>query len=147
MNEWTYKGKVWEPPKDFSPDDAYGFVYIITNTENGMQYVGKKFFWKSKILPITKTRKRRKRTLVESDWKEYHGSNRLIKESIEDKGTIHFDREILYFGKAKGELAYIEAREQFEREVLLDDNYYNGIISCRIGSPSVKNLKKKFTST
>ena len=36
----------------------------------------------------------------------------------------------------------MEAKEQFDREVLLTDEYYNGIISCKIGGQSVKNLKK-----
>jgi len=34
----------------------------------------------------------------------------------------------------------METKEQFDREVLLNENYYNGIINCRIGSKSVKNL-------
>ena len=37
----------------------------------------------------------------------------------------------------------METREQFEREVLLTDDYYNGIINCRIGSNSVKNMFTK----
>ena len=41
----------------------------------------------------------------------------------------------------------MEAKEQFDRDVLLSDNYYNGIINCRIGAQSVKNLKKQFTFT
>jgi hypothetical protein len=36
----------------------------------------------------------------------------------------------------------MEAKEQFEREVLLTDEYYNGIISCKIGGQSIKGLKK-----
>ena len=36
----------------------------------------------------------------------------------------------------------METKEQFERDVLLTDDYYNGIINCRIGSNAIKNLKK-----
>ena len=35
----------------------------------------------------------------------------------------------------------MEAKEQFDRNVLLTDEYYNGIISCKIGAKSVKDLK------
>ncbi len=31
-------------------------------------------------------------------------------------------------------MSYLEAKEQFDREVLLKDDYYNGIINVRIGS-------------
>ena len=40
-----------------------------------------------------------------------------------------------------GDLAYMEAKLQFEKEVLLRDDYYNGIIQIRIGGNSVKHLK------
>ena len=104
-------------------------------------YVGKKFFWSKKTLPITKTRKRRKKLLVESDWKDYYGSNTYLKEEVEKQGDEMFHREILHLCKTKGECAYMEAKEQFARDVLIDDKYYNGIINCRIGAQSVKNLK------
>ena len=116
MSDWIYQGRKFEPPKDFTPDDWYGFVYLISHRGTNRKYVGKKFFWKSKTLPITKTRKRRQRLKVESDWRDYYGSNK------------------------QGECAYMETKEQFDREVLLKDEYYNGIINCRIGAKSLKNL-------
>lgn len=36
----------------------------------------------------------------------------------------------------------MEAKEQFAREVLLTEEYYNGIIACKIGGQTVKNLIK-----
>jgi len=139
--EWVYEGKKYELPKDYDHKDVYGFVYLITNRATGRMYVGKKFFWSKKTLPITKTRKRRKRLLVESDWKNYYGSNTYLKEEVEKQGDEMFHREILHLCKTKGECAYMEAKEQFDRDVLIDDKYYNGIINCRIGAQSVKNLK------
>ena len=62
-----------------SPGEYQGFVYRITELDTGKMYIGKKNFWKPKILPITKTRKRRKRTIVESDWQKYYGSNSRVK--------------------------------------------------------------------
>ena len=140
MTDWVYQGRPFEPGEDFSPDDYYGFVYIITNRATAKKYVGKKFFWKTKTLPITKTRKRRKRTLVESDWRDYYGSNKYLQEEVQQQGSDMYHREILHLCKTKGECAYLETKEQFDREVLLSDEYYNGIINCRIGAKSVKNL-------
>ena len=137
---WKYKGRNYKLPKDATPNDLYGFVYCITNRATDKKYIGKKFFWKAKTLPITKTRKRRKKLKVESDWKDYWGSNKHLQEDIKNCGQDMFYREILHLCKTKGECAYMETKEQFDREVLLNENYYNGIINCRIGSKSVKNL-------
>ena len=139
--QWHYQGKEFIPPEDFSSNDYYGFVYLITNRATGRMYVGKKFFWSKKTLPITKTRKRRKRLLVESDWRNYYGSNVHLQEEVNTQGDEIFYREILHLCKTKGECAYMEAKEQFSRDVLISDKYYNGIINCRIGAQSVKNLK------
>lgn len=140
--EWVYQGRKWQPPEEFNPDVLYGFVYLITNRATGKKYIGKKFFWSSKTLPITKTRKRRKRLKVESDWRTYYGSNKHLIKDVEDMGEDFFYREIIHLCKSKGELSYLEAKEQFDRDALLSEDYYNGIIQCRIGSNSVKGLMK-----
>ena len=138
---WHYEGKKYELPEDYDHKDVYGFVYLITNRATGKKYVGKKFFWSKKTLPITKTRKRRKRLLVEGDWKTYDGSNKHLNEDVQKQGEEMFHREILHLCKTKGECAYLEAKEQFDREVLLTDSYYNGIIQIRLGGNAVKNIK------
>ena len=139
--DWIYKGKTFVPPKDFDPKTMYGFIYQITNTENDMKYIGKKFFWSKKTLPPLKGQKRKRRRIVESDWRKYCGSSKNLVEDIEKIGLDKFNREIIYIGTMKGELAYMEAKLQFEHEVLLKDDYYNGIINIRLGSNSVKILK------
>ena len=141
-NPWLYQGKEWQLPEDFNPAVVYGFVYLITNKMDQKKYVGKKFFWSQKTLPITKKRKRRKRLKVESDWRTYWGSNKYLVEDVKNHGPENFTREILHLCKTKGECAYYEAKEQFDREVLLTEEYYNGIISCKIGGRTVKNLIK-----
>jgi hypothetical protein len=138
---WHYEGIIWQPPEDFSPEDAYGFVYLITNRATGRKYIGKKLFWNQRMLPKTKTRKRRKKVLVESDWRTYYGSNNHLNEDVERQGAEMFHREILHMCKTKGECSYLEAKEQFDREVLLTDDYYNGIIQIRLGGNAVKNIK------
>jgi hypothetical protein len=144
MNDWIYQGLKFNPAEPFTYErygkEWYGFVYCITNRATNKKYIGKKFFWKAKTLPITKKRKRRQRLKVESDWKDYWGSNKHLQEDVAQCGKDMFYREILHLCKTKGECAYMETKEQFEREVLLSEQYYNGIINCRIGSKSVKNL-------
>ena len=134
---WVYENKDF----DQTPDEFQGFVYMVTELDTGKKYIGKKFFWKPKILPVTKTRKRRVRTRVESDWRTYYGSNKHLQQDVINMGEDFFHREIIHLCKTKGECAYMETKEQFEREVLLTEDYYNGIINCRIGGNAVKNLK------
>ena len=143
MSNWIYQGRVYNPPEDFTREDLQGFVYCITNRATARQYIGKKFFWSKKTLQKTKTRKRRKITYIESNWRDYFGSNKHLVEEVDTQGPDMYHREILHLCKTKGECAYMETKEQFDREVLLSDKYYNGIINCRIGSNSVKNM---FTS-
>ena len=131
---WIYEDK------DFNetPEEYQGFVYMITELDTGKKYVGKKFFWKPKILPVTKTRKRRVKTRVESDWRTYFGSSKEVQTLVESKGNDNFKREILKLCKTKGECSYYEAKEQFARDVLFSDEYYNEFIGCKIHSKHIK---------
>ena len=134
---WKYKGKEYNT----TPEDYHGFVYIITELDTGKMYVGKKFFWKPKTRPITKTRKRRVKTRAESDWRTYYGSSKEVQTLIESKGADQFKREILHLCKTKGECSYLEAKEQFERGVLLKEEYYNEFIGCKIHSKHIRGLQ------
>lgn len=133
---WLYKDLEF---KD-TPEEYQGFVYRITELDTGMMYIGKKFFWKPKILPKNKTRKRRIRTRVESDWRDYYGSNKLVIQLVEAKGKDNYKREILHLCKTKGECSYYEAKLQFEYDVLLNPKYYNEFIGCKINASHLKNL-------
>ena len=132
---WYYNN---EPFED-TPEEYQGFVYQITDLVTGKKYIGKKFFWKPKTLPVTKTRKRRVKTRTESDWRSYYGSSKEVKELVESQGQDKFKREILRLCKTKGECSYYEAKFQFDFEVLLRDDYYNEFISCKIHSKHVRN--------
>ena len=59
-------------------------------------------------------------------------SNQLNKD-LEVLGKDSFKFEILRWCDSKWELSYHETKLQFEEEVLLRDDYYNGIINVRIG--------------
>ena len=126
--KWLYENKEY----DETPDEYQGFVYLITELDTGKMYVGKKFFWKPKTLPLSKSRKRRVKTRGESDWRTYYGSSITVQNLVEKKGLDNWKREILKLCKTKGECSYYEAREQFARDVLLSTEYYNEFIGCKI---------------
>tara|TARA_B110000503_G_scaffold47345_1_gene77164 strand:+ start:16121 stop:16525 length:405 start_codon:yes stop_codon:yes gene_type:complete len=134
MTQWIYN----ESPFDTTPEEYQGFVYMITELDTGKKYIGKKFFWKPKILPITKARKRRQHTRVESDWQTYYGSSAQVQALVESKGLTNYKREILRLCETKGSCSYYEAKLQFEYDVLLSDDYYNEFIGCKIHSKHIK---------
>ncbi len=92
--------------------DYYGFVYCITNKVNGKMYIGRKYFYKSR----KKVGKRR--VFLESDWKEYWSSSKLVHEEIEKYGKENFVREILSLHITKGDTNYFENYMLFRNNVL-----------------------------
>ena len=132
MSPWMHNSKVFEPDEE-TLKQWHGFVYCITNLSTGRMYIGKKFFWRTLTRPPLKGKKRKRKQLIESDWRKYCGSSNELIEAIEEEGQENFRREIIHLCRTKGECAYLEAREQFDRRVLQKpDEYYNGIINCRI---------------
>jgi hypothetical protein len=131
---WTFQNQV----VDQLPEDCVGFVYLITNTTNGRMYIGKKLAKFSKTTQKTvklkngSKKKKKIRTKVDSDWRDYYGSSPELTKDVEQLGTDKFQREILYYCKSKAECSYIEAREQFSRRVLESKDYYNGHIQVRV---------------
>ena len=136
---WLYENTLFDPDESFL-EEYQGFVYQITELDTGMKYIGKKLFWRAKVLPITKTRKRRKRLKVESDWRDYYGSSEVLTEEVDSRGKDRFKRTILRLCQTKAECTYFEAKYQFERDVLLREDYYNGWISARVRKSHLKGL-------
>ena len=118
-----------------------GFVYIITYLTSSKMYVGKKLFSSKRTLPPLKGKTRKRKVIKESDWMSYYGSSEELMTLVENNGPKSFKREILHLCHSRGEMSYLEAKEQFDREVLLSDDYYNGIINCKIHKSHVKRLK------
>ena len=138
---WRYNNQLIET----LPDDCVGFVYLITNNLSGRKYIGKKLAKFSKTTQKTVklkngTKKKKKiRSKVDSDWREYYGSSPELTSDIEKLGTKNFTREILYYCNSKSECSYIEAREQFARQVLESRDYYNGHIQVRVHGSHIIN--------
>ena len=138
---WLYQTQ----PIDDLPEDCIGFVYLITNIDTGRMYIGKKLAKFSKTIQRTVklkngTKKKKKiRTKIDSDWRDYYGSSPELTKDVEQLGKENFSREILYYCQSKSECSYIEAREQFARRVLESKDYYNGHIQVRVHGSHIIN--------
>jgi len=138
---WLYNNQ----PVETLPEDCVGFVYMITNITNDRKYIGKKLAKFSKTTQKTvklkngSKKKKKIRTKVDSDWRDYYGSSPELTKDVESQGKDNFKREILYYCKSKSECSYIEAREQFSRKVLESKDYYNGHIQVRVHGSHIIN--------
>ena len=140
MDQWTHRGKLFESEQI---GDYIGFVYLITDLSNNKKYVGKKNFWSTRKLPPLKGKTRKRTIKKESDWKDYFGSSEQVKLLVESQGRNNFTREILHLCNSKGAMSYLEAKEQFDREVLFSDEYYNEFIGCKIHAKHVKGISNE----
>ena len=128
-NPWLYDGKVFES-EDIN--DYYGFCYLLTDLENGKQYIGRKYFYS-----VRKKKGIRKKERSESDWKSYYSSSKKIQQMVQESGPNRFKREILSLYKKKGQVNYNETKLLFQHNVLEavnDDGerlYYNENIMNR----------------
>ena len=140
---WTYLNQ----PVEELPEDCVGFVYLITNSLSGRKYIGKKLAkfskttYKTVKLKNGTKKKKRIRSKIDSDWREYYGSSPALTEDVTKLGTANFTREILFYCNSKAECSYIEAREQFSRRVLESNDYYNGHIQVRVHGSHIKKLQ------
>lgn len=114
--KWQYNGSDF----DEVPKGMEGFVYLITNLVNNKKYIGKKHFWTRQ-----KNKKTGRRKTEESDWKDYFSSSDELKADVKVLGKDKFLREILYLCPHKKSMSYYETYEQFNRNVLMSEEYYN----------------------
>lgn len=117
------------------PKNMEGFVYLITNLTNSKKYIGKKTFWTRR-----KDRKTGRRKKIESDWKKYWGSCDELKEDVKKLGEENFLREILYLCPHKKSMSFYETMEQFKRDVILKEDYYNTNIEGKFFSSESKRI-------
>jgi hypothetical protein len=125
---WLYNNTA----EEFKLDDAegyFGFVYLITHNPTGRKYIGKKFFTKAGTRQIKGKKKKIRKT---SDWETYWGSNTELQAEVTKYGEEQYTREILHLCKTRSACSYWETWEIFNRHALLNENFYNGWVSCKI---------------
>lgn len=127
---WTHNNEEFVDAGDW-----YGFIYEITNNLTGKKYIGRKYFTEAKTRQV---KGKKKRTRVESNWKEYWGSSKSLTEDINKYGVENFSRKILMLCKTRGNTNYWEAKFQFDNNVLLSDNYYNDWIMIKTHRKHIK---------
>ena len=138
---WLYQGNLIEE----LPEDCVGFVYLIINTVTGRKYIGKKLakFAKTNYKVVKQKngikKKKKIRTKIDSDWRDYYGSSDELTKDVITLGKENFTREILHYCKSKAHTSYLEAKEQFDRNVLESTDYYNGQISVRVHGSHIIN--------
>jgi hypothetical protein len=133
LGHWVFEGIV--------PEYFYGFVYIIVNNTNNRKYIGKKQCVTTVKLRPLKGKKNKRHVVKETDWRSYCGSSEQLLKDIEILGKDNFTFNINRFCDSKSELAYCEAKMQFDNDVLLREDYYNGIINVRIGKIAKKVIR------
>ena len=133
-NPWYYNDKVLESE---DVEEYVGMVYLLENTENGRKYVGKKFFHRKQTYQV---KKKKKKKTVQSDWKNYYGSNNELLEDIKQIGKNKIKRTVLHLCKSKTQCAYYEVVEQVEREVLLREDFYNQFMGGKISGKFLERL-------
>lgn len=153
---WIYQNKEVKSTEDM-PEGVIGFIYQITDLDNGKFYIGKKSLYSVRNVEVsenvyrklkadgeevkrtknkTKSRKgkivwRYKKTVRKNtNWKTYTGSNIELNKNI--KSGIKYKKEILKYCYTKKQLTFYEMKEQFCNDVLENqDLYYNGNISAK----------------
>ena len=122
--------KTWKEFKIEDYPDYFGFVYSITNWDNGKFYIGRKQLYSKRTLPPLKNRKNKRHKWVESNWKIYTGSCNELNKDIKNGAKI--SRQILNLCCSKSTLAYMELYHQVINHVLLNQKSYNDNIQVRI---------------
>ena len=128
-----------EPISNISdfPDNTYGFIYRIIHKPTDKSYIGKKVLYYQRKVKLTKKdlamyegvvgrKPSYKLAIKESNWQDYWGSNKLLKEVMELEPIENFERCIIKTAPNKKLLTYYETKYQFIYQVLeKPDEFYN----------------------
>ena len=140
MCNWTFNGRI------VLEDDyksSIGFLYKITHPSSGRWYLGRKMLTKSKI---TQSKGIKKKSKVESDWKEYWSSSKEIQELVALEGTDKFTREILIFCDTKATMTLGEEYILHVSGSMFDEKCFNQNIRAKIYKSWFKKTPNFFNS-
>jgi hypothetical protein len=138
---WIYKNEIINNISNF-PENSFGFIYMITHIPSGKKYIGKKVLFNNKKTKIGKKEKQlivgkgrkpeHKITTIESNWKTYNGSNKLLLDLFNKEPQDNFLKTIIDIGYNKKHLTYLETKYQFINNVLEHpDKWFNDNIQGR----------------
>jgi hypothetical protein len=137
MLKWLYEDEEITSIEQF-PKNCHGFVYKITNLQNGKIYIGRKILVNTLNKKLTKKelleqtgpgrKPTKKKVVKESNWLSYWGSNKPLLEDIQELGKEKFKREIIKLTFSKKQLTYYELHYQCIFEVLTRDSYNSNIL-------------------
>jgi len=137
MLKWLYEDEEITSIEQF-PKNCHGFVYRITNLQNGKIYIGRKILLNTLNKKLTKKelleqsgpgrKPTKKKVVKESNWLSYWGSNKPLLEDIQELGKEKFKREIIKLTFSKKQLTYYELHYQCIFEVLTRDSYNSNIL-------------------
>tara|TARA_R110000772_G_scaffold62233_1_gene139977 strand:- start:603 stop:1055 length:453 start_codon:yes stop_codon:yes gene_type:complete len=135
--EWiNTDGKPISQISDF-PNNTFGFVYRVVHKPTGKAYIGKKVLYFNRKVKLTKKdlalyegvvgrKPSYKLVIKESNWLDYWGSNKLLKEVMDLEPIENFERHIVKTAPSKKLLTYYETQMQFVHQVLeKPDEYFN----------------------
>lgn len=134
---WLYEDK---EVTDEVVDGYLAFVYLITNLQNGKKYIGKKLLKKTRSKKV-KGKTRKKKVVTDSDWRDYYGSNEVLKKDVQSLGGSAFRRDIIALCKSRGAANYLEAKLQFQHSVLENPElWYNDWIMVKVHRSHLKEV-------
>jgi hypothetical protein len=109
----------WEFEGDMRSGKAVGFIYVIKDLRNNMLYLGKKSY-----VGAGKLNKG-----VESNWRWYISSSKLLSESVKTNGKENFKFYAIEEYSFKGGLSFAETWSLCKVEALNENSrWYNGLI-------------------
>jgi hypothetical protein len=134
-----------EITEEVIPEEAVGFIYMITHIPTGKYYIGKKSLEsvrnvkigvrelarikeERKLAGIRGSLPKKKKVRKASDWEKYYSSNEWINEQVKEGKKDEFKREVIQFCNSKKSLSYYEVYWMFKYDVLSDENSLNGNI-------------------
>lgn len=121
----------WENiPEDITP--YVGMFYEVQELDTGMIYLGIKRYWKKVRMKPLKGKKRKRIKMMESDWKTYNTSSKIMQEKL-IKNPGNYRKIIKKNCLSITELKCEEAYEQLH--CYLSGNWhmlYNQVIHLRV---------------
>ena len=152
---WTYKDQKIRDITQF-PENTLGFVYIVTHKPTGKSYIGKKVLFHNKKQKIGKRELKKLQGIVgrrpayklvvkESDWLNYYGSQKEIKQLLLEGKKNEFTRCILKMCNSKKTLTYFEVKYQMLYQVLeKPDEFFNDNILGKFYTKDLKDIKFEY---